>query len=217
MLAIRVGKEPNHVDFGTHESFLTSRSDFFRRAMNGNWTEADTRVVKLPEDDPNVFGLYLDYVYTGQLTTMEKTPAELAALEPIDFDHQIYQEYEEVFRLFVLAKKLQDVATKNAALAAAIAISQSQSREGSCTAPSKRSVHIVYVGTPAGSLARRLVADMWSTLSIRAILIRFQGPRVHNDFLEDLAKATEEKRPLPEESKGNTAVKKGVQAYLEEV
>jgi hypothetical protein len=40
---------------------------------------------------------------------------------------------------------------------------------------------------------------------------------VHNDFLEDLAKATEEKRPLPEESKGNTAVKKGVQAYLEEV
>lgn len=42
ILTIRVGKEPNHTDFMAHESFLTARSEFFRRAMDGNWKEAET-------------------------------------------------------------------------------------------------------------------------------------------------------------------------------
>jgi len=52
-----------------HESFLTSRSEFFRRALNGNWQEAETRVIKLPDDDPEIVALYINFVYTGQLST----------------------------------------------------------------------------------------------------------------------------------------------------
>jgi hypothetical protein len=67
MVTIQVGLESNDAKIVAHESFLTMRSEFFRRAMNGAWEEADTRVVKLPEDDPDIFALYINYVYTAQL------------------------------------------------------------------------------------------------------------------------------------------------------
>jgi hypothetical protein len=36
VLTIHVGTEPDVKNFVAHESFLTARSEFFRRAMNGN-------------------------------------------------------------------------------------------------------------------------------------------------------------------------------------
>jgi hypothetical protein len=86
MLTVRVGNEPDSKDFIIHESFLTSRSEFLRRALNGNWAESDTRIVKLSEDDPHIFALYLDYVFNGQLATMGKTPEEFDTLEILKFN-----------------------------------------------------------------------------------------------------------------------------------
>jgi hypothetical protein len=216
MLIVQVGNEPGSEDFIVHESFLTSRSGFFRRALNGNWAESDTRIVKLPEDDPHIFALYLNYVFNGQLATMGKTPEEFATLGLLEFYKHIHHEYEEVSRLYILAEKLQDVATKNAELAATMDISQTESVGGLRALPSPRSIQIIYAATLAGSPARRLVADMWSTLSVYEILSELQTHQMHSDFVEDLAEAMEENRPLKKGCIGNIACKKGVKAYLEE-
>jgi len=58
MVTVRVGDSTESEDFVAHESFLTSRSEFFCRAMNGSWEEAESRMVKLPEDKPAIFAIY---------------------------------------------------------------------------------------------------------------------------------------------------------------
>jgi hypothetical protein len=57
-----VGQAPNTEGFAAHESFLTSRSEFFRRAMNGNWKEAETRIINLLDDEGKIFARYINYV-----------------------------------------------------------------------------------------------------------------------------------------------------------
>jgi hypothetical protein len=62
VLTICAGTEPDVKDFFAHEWFLTARSEIFRRAMNGNWSESESRVVNLPEDSSHIFTLYINYV-----------------------------------------------------------------------------------------------------------------------------------------------------------
>jgi hypothetical protein len=217
MVMIRVGQEPDHTDFMAHESFLTARSEFFRRAMNGNWEEATTRVVKLPDDKSDTFGLYLNAIYTGELTTIRKTREQLATLSHDEFKMHIMAEYQEIFLLYVLAEKLQDRVTKNAAITAVLAVSRLRSADNYWTTPSVDIVNTVYTGTPRSSPARRLITDMWSTYSVRHLVWTFYHAKVHKDWVNDMIEALEEKRPLKQGVGGNAATKKGVQAYLEEI
>jgi hypothetical protein len=53
--------------FAVHEALITSRSPFFRNAMQGRWQEAQERTVNLTEDDPEVFSLYLQGLYAGHV------------------------------------------------------------------------------------------------------------------------------------------------------
>ena len=215
-MTIRVGKEPNHKDFIAHESFLTSRSEFFRRAMNGKWAEADSRVVKLPDDKPEAFALYLNFIYTGQLNTMRKSKEELALLAEDAFVIYITSEFQDIFRLYVLAEKLQDVSAKNAAITAAAEVTQLKSVTKSWTVPPLSTANHVYEGTPEGSPARRFLADMWGTLPLSDILRIFQRDNIHKDFVADLGKVldqTHTTNDLPH----NMVAGNGAQAYMEEV
>lgn len=51
LLTVVVGAEPNQKRFSMHESIICARSEFFRRAMTGDWLEKEQRLIKLPEDD----------------------------------------------------------------------------------------------------------------------------------------------------------------------
>lgn len=144
MLTIRVGKEPFRIDFVAHQSVLTSRSEFFRAAMTGNWSEANSRVVKLPEDSPPIVALYLNYIYTGQLTTMRKTEEELSTLQVQECVVYVNMEYHDLFPLYILAEKFQDAAAKNAALIAAPDVTSSKCADKRWVVPSFEMVNRVY-------------------------------------------------------------------------
>lgn len=49
-----------------HKDLIVSRSDFFTRALNGKWKEGNDNVVKLPEDEPEIFWLYIQLLYSGK-------------------------------------------------------------------------------------------------------------------------------------------------------
>lgn len=51
--------------FTVYESLITSNSAFFANALGHDWKEAQERVVPLPENEPEVFRLYLTYLYVG--------------------------------------------------------------------------------------------------------------------------------------------------------
>lgn len=68
MIILVVGEEKEQLL--VHGDYLTLRSSFFAAALaNKTWKEGQTRVLKLPEDDPATVGLYLDWIYRDRLPT----------------------------------------------------------------------------------------------------------------------------------------------------
>lgn len=80
--------------------------------MSGSWNEAETCVINLPDDKQEVFAVYINYVYTGHLSIATETEKETLELDSLDLADYLGSEYLLLFRVFVLAEKLQDVDTK---------------------------------------------------------------------------------------------------------
>lgn len=51
--------------FHVHESVITLRSEYFKRALNKHWQTSGDRMIPLTEEDPYTFHMYLDLVYRG--------------------------------------------------------------------------------------------------------------------------------------------------------
>jgi hypothetical protein len=246
MLTVRVGKAAGNKDFIAHESFLTSRSGFFRdaikaekeaeckngsvrgsflisrmeifrRAITGRWKEEKIRLVSLPDENPYTFGLYLNFVYTGQIFTKRRSQAALSRLDLDAFKQHVESEYQDLFRLYVLAEKFHDVTAKNAAIMAAIDVTRMESGSGDWAAPSLVTANSIYEGTPEGSLARRLIMDMCGTLPLSYVLLQLQHRKFHPAFVSDLVRMVEKTRQFRPGYGGNVIVKNGAQAYMEEV
>ncbi|KAI9684970.1 MAG: hypothetical protein M1820_010862 [Bogoriella megaspora] len=52
--------------FYIYEKLACRSSGFFRAACNRYWKEGATRVIELPEDDPNIFALFVQWMFTGE-------------------------------------------------------------------------------------------------------------------------------------------------------
>jgi hypothetical protein len=95
-------------------------------------------------------------------------------------------------------------------LEAALATSKLKGRETICVVPASYIVKAIYNGIPPRSPARRLVTDLWTSLSIGDIFKRVE--HLPKDFVQDLGESINKARP---ESLGNIAVQKGIAAYQE--
>jgi hypothetical protein len=113
------------VDYG----IMTKYSKFFRAARSRRWT-SKTKPTELPEQDPSIFALYLDFLYDR---TMPKTPSMARPLrgvtddylsdDMIPRDHDLEVEdankvlidayWEKLIGLYVLACYLLDPTTRN--------------------------------------------------------------------------------------------------------
>ncbi|PSN62365.1 hypothetical protein BS50DRAFT_452829, partial [Corynespora cassiicola Philippines] len=118
MVVIHVGKAPNQKDFCAHQSILTARSEFFRRALNGPWKESQMRAITLSDESAEAFGLYLHGIYTNQFAVRA---GNLESIRTVGRDHyiaEIYLEYQLLFEIYVLADFLQDLKAKNSLMEA---------------------------------------------------------------------------------------------------
>ena len=68
MITVTVGEGSAATTFVIHEPLLTSSSAYFQRALKSTFKEGDTGQVNLEEDDPQVFGLVNEYLYTGTIS-----------------------------------------------------------------------------------------------------------------------------------------------------
>ena len=134
-MKVVVGKDGQ--EFWAHETLLCGRSEFFRRALNGHWAEADENIVRLPEDKPEAFERYLEALYTNILSV--SGPISFAPLAEV----------------YVLAEKLVDIDTKNTIMRAMLTYSKNWMAIND-------TIKILYAGTPPSSPARRLVVESFA-------------------------------------------------------
>jgi hypothetical protein len=57
---------PKHARFVVHEELLVHHSESFRAALIGNFKEAKDKVVKLEEEDVDIFEIYVHWMYHGR-------------------------------------------------------------------------------------------------------------------------------------------------------
>ncbi|KAL8774179.1 MAG: hypothetical protein Q9194_004122 [Teloschistes cf. exilis] len=90
IVTILVGDK--EVPFTLHKAIISSKSKFFRAAMEGSFKEAVEKKVRLPEEDPDLFPHYLSWVYGN---------------DSMQLDHEDDETYaNELCHLWLLAWKL---------------------------------------------------------------------------------------------------------------
>lgn len=182
-----VGSGDKQQNFDVHEAILITRSSFFKAALSGDWTEAKARVVKLPEDDPDVFQNYIHLLYTGLL----RIGSTIIPRNYIGYDERV-----AMMKLYVLAEKLQDMETKNATVNATIGYLSEMRNTASMKRPDTTCFHIIYEVTPVKSPMRRLMVDYYA-YNAGQTWIGSQKGAWPNEFMHDLAVNLIEKRQLP--------------------
>jgi hypothetical protein len=155
-----------------HASYITHNSDFFKAALKKEWIEGQTRVIKLPDDRPDVVSHYLYYTYSKALPSA----SDAGAINDCNFE--IIRYYELLAELYVLGERLQDQSIRTAVIDSIVG---SWKDNFLITGPA----NIIYCGTTAGSPARRLMVDLFLAYGAECELHH----RCEADFLIDVARA----------------------------
>lgn len=66
-IEIAVGQGEETKAFVAHKNLLIHHSEFFKAALDGNWAESKDRKVTLPEEFPEYFAMFVQFLYNGQI------------------------------------------------------------------------------------------------------------------------------------------------------
>jgi hypothetical protein len=82
MVTIQVGQAPTIREFKLHKNLISRSSDFFRSAFEGFFIESSQQKLRLPEEHPDVFEAFCDWLYSGDihdpiLYTSNEIPSDL--------------------------------------------------------------------------------------------------------------------------------------------
>ncbi|OBT49086.1 hypothetical protein VE00_00116 [Pseudogymnoascus sp. WSF 3629] len=65
---------PREKRYSIHKALLTSQSEYFEKALNGKFKEADEQTIRLPEDSPDAFDLLIGWLYQNQIPVLGYGP-----------------------------------------------------------------------------------------------------------------------------------------------
>lgn len=91
--------DPAHYDqdgrsFWAHKDLLCSRSPFFTNALREEWKEGQDNKVELPDDDPDIFAMYMHMLYTGKVPIINRTVTETKDLQDVTSENAVKVENE---------------------------------------------------------------------------------------------------------------------------
>ncbi|KAF2492755.1 hypothetical protein BU16DRAFT_89948 [Lophium mytilinum] len=204
MVQVCVGEDDRQEKFAVHDTPLRSHSKFFANAMNGSWKESDERIIKLPDDSPETFELYIHYIYTGKL-------AIVAGEGVVDDDRgtrQFVAQLKALAYLYVFVEKILDSACKNDVVDAMVACVRDNSK-----IPPLFVVEIIYNGTAGPCSARKFLVDVCARWS-NAKYFKDRRERFPVDFTFDvITKMLEYRKAGPHLPKSAPDFVNGAQYY----
>ncbi|EED13876.1 conserved hypothetical protein [Talaromyces stipitatus ATCC 10500] len=149
ILDVVVGGDQNEI-FSIHERLIRASSPFFDKAMSRKWKESLERTIKLPDNEPKIFQLYVHWLYYGTLPVLCDEPGLCGNAE-----------YLELVKAYTLGDKLLDSRFQNAVIDAIVEKSQSKARDGRIWFPVGSPIEYAYSNTNESSPIRKLLLDMY--------------------------------------------------------
>ncbi|EME77546.1 uncharacterized protein MYCFIDRAFT_179060 [Pseudocercospora fijiensis CIRAD86] len=180
LFTIRVGADVEGVEeavFRVHRGCLTSFSNWFRVRLKEEWSKnREKDVCKLPDQHPDGFSLFVEWLYTGHTTIVEQT------------DHRFaLQEWMSLAHAYVLGEALiQDEFQED--ILQHMKAKASKEREGKpyLSETILELITIIYEGTTSSSPGRRFLVDLFRG--------KWDGQR-DKRWAVDLLKSFEDKAP----------------------
>ncbi|KAK4579963.1 hypothetical protein LTR86_000165 [Recurvomyces mirabilis] len=141
---LRVVVGPEQKEFMVHRDIITERSKFFQKAVSTRWyCEDKNKPFELPEDDPEIFGAYLQCLYDNRVDlSFSKEEGMISVLEAM--------------RLYVLADKLGDLESMNTTIDC---INQQSAKEN--LIPCVSTIEMVWPLLITDSPLRKLLVDFY--------------------------------------------------------
>jgi heterogeneous nuclear rnp K-like protein 2 len=219
---VTVGDEKNparpSVSYLVHKELLTAASPFFAAALNSTFAEGLDQTVRLPEEKPEIFEWFLQWLYTGSLTTpgpaymvphlqqgmhMQPTPWSQLVLSDAQTDGDLRNgagspKYFLLIDLYGLSDRLLTTPLSNHILTTIARLSE-------CTnsVPTPSDTRILYEQIRENSPMRRLILDLFAFKKTDKLLATHKD-EWHARFLRDLV--VKLKRPGPEGLERHTLV-----------
>lgn len=132
------------VKFSVHKEMLCGVSSFFKSALNGSFREGREQTITLPEDDPDIFDLFVQWLYTKNYEIQGS-------------DGRLDQTfYTEAVQLYCLADKY-DVSTLRSHIHQAFDGKMMQR----ASPPTREDAAALYDGTNPGAPLRSYLLGWW--------------------------------------------------------
>ncbi|KAK4497153.1 hypothetical protein PRZ48_011603 [Zasmidium cellare] len=201
-----------------HKELLTAASPFFAAALNGTFAEGLDQTVRLPEEKPESFEWFIQWLYTGTLTTQPTNTDPLAqrghapyripalpsnhphhtahpTLQDIALDGDLRNtagspKYFLLLDLYALSDRLLTTPLSNHILTTIARLSESTN-----SVPTPSDTWILYDTIPSTSPLRTLILDLFAYKKTDKLLETHKDDW-HPRFLRDLV--VKLKRPGPE-------------------
>jgi len=97
VVQVVVGRGLQAVTFHVHKDLLSTSSPFFKAALREHWIEGKMCKIQMPEDKPDDFKYYLDFLYLKALN--HPLPQQISSLQEL---------LDDLCKTYVLGDKLQD-------------------------------------------------------------------------------------------------------------
>lgn len=173
--------------FSVHENLIRASSIFFDKALSGNWKESHERVIKLPEDEPEVFAIYVHWLYFRTFAVFRGKPD---ALESVD--------HLRLAKAFVLGDKLLDQEVQDAVMDAFVESMSTPDKNGHLWYPTGPTVGYAYENTNSSAPIRELLLDA-STLHSNSSWYRQENSAEYpQPFLLELVARLLDRKSSPE-------------------
>ncbi|KAL8852108.1 MAG: hypothetical protein Q9221_003038 [Calogaya cf. arnoldii] len=146
IVELKVGAEASL--FHIHRGLICESSPFFRAAFTGRFKES-CGSISLGEDDADVFGHIVQWLYRGKLETLSKTEADTGD----DY-------FMKLFQLYVLADKYAIVPLENAVMDLLFGALDRRGKDLKSKIhrpPQEPHITYVYENSPQGSQLRRFI------------------------------------------------------------
>lgn len=175
------------ITFSVHENLICSSSDFFNKAIQGDWKESGERLIRLREHSPDVFMIYLHWLYYHTLPVRIDEPGPTGNAE-----------YLQLADAFILGDMLQDGGFQDAVMDAMMDKTESTATDGRKWYPVGPVIRSVYENTLPSSKARLFLVDIYTMRGQGSWLTDWATQEdLPKEFLLDLAVSVLNRRPRP--------------------
>lgn len=142
---------PSKTAFHVHEDLLCEQSAFFKAAFRSEWRESTERTIELPDDSPDLFELFIKWLYLQPYPCINDMDFFLRNLSNTS-DFMLIS-----CQLYVLAEKYDVKTLRNSTISLMYRERKDRSQHWTCTlTPSRAILEYVYANTPQTSCLRRL-------------------------------------------------------------